>query len=54
MAPEYDAALLQRLCDEAGRETDPARVLELTQQITDLLDRKPPQIYMKPSVNTPE
>ncbi len=47
MADQYDPALLQRLCEQASKETDSARLLDLTRQISELLDRKlrrPPEI----------
>jgi hypothetical protein len=40
MADHFDPTLLQQLCEQASKETDTQKLLELTKQIGDLLDKK--------------
>jgi hypothetical protein len=42
MASRYDPALLQKLCEQASKETDTEKLLELTRKISEELDKKPP------------
>jgi hypothetical protein len=41
--PSFDLALFEKLCEEASREQDPKKLLELTGRIKDLLDGKSQQ-----------